>query len=145
MGDSSASADASVIRSLHHSLHLADQVDLNRTGFRTHQRLRNFVWDGRKQSPLPVDIKMQHVSGDVLALIVGLISKKEAASLATTCKALYANLPNQLRREVYGKQVLLRQSKQFLRCLSGVTALRKFLQKKNEIFSCYPLSESCSS
>ena len=55
VGDSSASAAASVIRRLHQSLHHADQVDLNRTGFRTHQRLRNFVWDGRKQSPLSVE------------------------------------------------------------------------------------------
>jgi len=81
---------------------------------------------------------MQHVSGDVLALIVGLVSKREAANLATTCKALYAKLPNQLRREVYGKQLLLRQSKQFLRCLPGINALRRFLHKKNQIFSCYP-------
>jgi len=81
---------------------------------------------------------MQHVPGDVLALIVGLISKTEAANLATTCKALYTKLPNQLRREEYGKQLLLGQSKQILRCLPGIEALRSFLQRKNQIFSCYP-------
>ncbi len=99
--------------------------------------MREFV-DSRNQGPSPVDVKMQHVSGDVLALIVGLISKREAANLATTCQALYAKLPNQLRREVYGKQLLLGQSKQFLRCLPGIKALRSFLQTKNEIFTCYP-------
>jgi len=87
---------------------------------------------------LPVDTRMQHVSGDNLALIVGLINKTEAANLATTCKALYAKLPSQLRRKVYGKQLLLERSKQFLRCLPGIKALRSFLQGENRFFSCYP-------
>ncbi len=68
----------------------------NGTGGRSHRY--GSLLDGRSQGPPPVAVSMQHVSGDVLALIVRLISKWEAANLATTCKALYAKLPHQLRR-----------------------------------------------
>ncbi len=39
---------------------------------------------------------------------------------------------------MYGKQLLPGQSKQFLRCLPGIKALRSFIQTKNQIITCYP-------
>ena len=81
---------------------------------------------------------MQDLPADILALIVGRVSKFEAANLAITCKALNCKLPDRLRREIHGTQVLLKQSKRFLRCIPAIQALRSFLQQKNQIFSLYP-------
>ena len=81
---------------------------------------------------------MQHLPADALVLIVGRVSKSKAANLAITCKALNCKLPERLRREAHGTQILLKQSKRFLRCIPAIQALRSFLQQKNQIFSFYP-------
>ena len=90
----------------------------------------------RPASKLPVTL--EQLPADVLAIVAGLVSKSEAASIALTCKLLHSKLPHSVQREIHGKRSLLRQAKRFLQHLPAINDLRNLVQRKNDVFSFSP-------